>query len=487
MKKIISTLLISLLLITGLAAATIDSNKGYYDVTWGMTPEEVNKEGYHLVELSGELKETFQKGYVEPVDFYATVPNDKKVETLIFLFNNNKLFAIREIVDIEPTQKELERRYGSFSKRKITFFNTFWADFIFNKDKVDYSSIFIQKLDNKIGTELFYWDEWKKLSVSGRQLAGIKSESIADNMTTLVSKLLPSDGNKSSFAFITFSSDSGNKAVENYITDALTEAMFNTNAVTIIERQNVDKIIEEQKFQYSGLVDESTAASIGSIAGVQYICYGSIKELEKDIIINARVIDVESGEICAMSRETLPKDEYLLQANTSAPSSSYSKKSPAKVSTNNLWQVTSTRNEFDGYTTYTFTLPGPSNTWLFVGYDKYDQPSQSKVRAGVTGNDWYYGTFDFKTEDGNKINKRFSYASWSRETGWKDGRNYFDFTWNKGESPRFFLDLFLENDFLTVRHSNKVQRFQTSGLWEKIAAEGITKEELENAIANEEF
>ena len=49
------------------------------------------------------------------------------------------------------------------------------------------------------------------------------------------------------------------------------------------------------------------------------------------------------------------------------------------------------------------------------------------------------------------------------------------------------LNLIQNNKFLTVRHRNLVQRFQTSGFWDLVEAQGITKEEIENAIANEEF
>ena len=50
--------------------------------------------------------------------------------------------------------------------------------------------------------------------------------------------------------------------------------------VKIIERDNLEKILNEQKLQFSGLVNESQAANIGNIAGVEYVCYGTIKEIE---------------------------------------------------------------------------------------------------------------------------------------------------------------------------------------------------------------
>ena len=87
-------------------------------------------------------------------------------------------------------------------------------------------------------------------------------------------------GEKASYAFLDFSTDNQNSSVEKYITDAFTEFVFNTGKVKIIERDNLEKILNEQKLQSSGLVNESQAANIGNIAGIEYVFYGTIKEIE---------------------------------------------------------------------------------------------------------------------------------------------------------------------------------------------------------------
>lgn len=51
--------------------------------------------------------------------------------------------------------------------------------------------------------------------------------------------------------------------------------------------------------------------NIGNIAGVEYVCYGTIKEIENGYTVSDRVVDVESGEICAMNRTKRTKDSYL--------------------------------------------------------------------------------------------------------------------------------------------------------------------------------
>lgn len=45
---------------------------------------------------------------------------------------------------------------------------------------------------------------------------------------------------------------------------------------TAISRKDIDKIIEEQKLQYSGLVDESSAVKLGALVGSQSIISGNV-------------------------------------------------------------------------------------------------------------------------------------------------------------------------------------------------------------------
>ena len=50
----------------------------------------------------------------------------------------------------------------------------------------------------------------------------------------------------------------------------------NSNYFTVVSRSDLDRIISEQKFQRSGLVDESRVAEIGRLAGAQSLISGSV-------------------------------------------------------------------------------------------------------------------------------------------------------------------------------------------------------------------
>lgn len=47
---------------------------------------------------------------------------------------------------------------------------------------------------------------------------------------------------------------------------------------TVMNREEIDKIIDEQKLQYSGLVDEKTAVKVGKLIGVQGIISGTVAD-----------------------------------------------------------------------------------------------------------------------------------------------------------------------------------------------------------------
>ena len=67
--------------------------------------------------------------------------------------------------------------------------------------------------------------------------------------------------------------------------------------IRIVERQYLSTIINELKFQESGLVNEKSAVELGKLSGAKYFILGSVSILNKSIVIRARMVDVEMGHI----------------------------------------------------------------------------------------------------------------------------------------------------------------------------------------------
>jgi TolB-like protein len=81
------------------------------------------------------------------------------------------------------------------------------------------------------------------------------------------------------------------------LTNRLMIEMHRTNKFKVLEREMLDKVIEEQKFQLSGCNADQCLVELGQIANVQQIVGGSISKVGEVFTITARLISVESGEV----------------------------------------------------------------------------------------------------------------------------------------------------------------------------------------------
>ncbi len=81
------------------------------------------------------------------------------------------------------------------------------------------------------------------------------------------------------------------------LTNRLMIEMHRTNKFKVLEREMLDKVIEEQKFQLSGCNADQCLVELGQLANVQQIVGGTISKVGRVFSISARLIGVESGEI----------------------------------------------------------------------------------------------------------------------------------------------------------------------------------------------
>lgn len=82
------------------------------------------------------------------------------------------------------------------------------------------------------------------------------------------------------------------------VSDRIRGQIINAQAYKVVEREMMDKILEEQHLQLSGFIDESSyLVEVGRLLAVQYIVGGSVSRFGEMFTIEARIINVESGEI----------------------------------------------------------------------------------------------------------------------------------------------------------------------------------------------
>ena len=79
------------------------------------------------------------------------------------------------------------------------------------------------------------------------------------------------------------------------LTDRLMSEMVNTDAVIMVERNQMEEIMSEQGFQQSGCTTSECAAEVGALLGVQNMVSGSFGKLGNSYTIDAKLFSVSTG------------------------------------------------------------------------------------------------------------------------------------------------------------------------------------------------
>jgi TolB-like protein len=81
--------------------------------------------------------------------------------------------------------------------------------------------------------------------------------------------------------------------------DNLIESLVNQNRFSVVERDKLDMILEEQNLSRTELIDRSTALHLGRLMAAHTIVPGTIIETRTGIEIVGRMVDTETSEIVA--------------------------------------------------------------------------------------------------------------------------------------------------------------------------------------------
>ena len=73
-------------------------------------------------------------------------------------------------------------------------------------------------------------------------------------------------------------------------------------ALRLVDRAETQRILDEQSLAASGRVDAGTAAKVGKLVGARYMVTGTFIDLYGEFRLDARIIDVETGEILKVVR-----------------------------------------------------------------------------------------------------------------------------------------------------------------------------------------
>jgi hypothetical protein len=97
------------------------------------------------------------------------------------------------------------------------------------------------------------------------------------------------------------------------LAEMLTTALINSGSYRIIERQQLEKILEEQALGQSGALDSETAVVVGKIMSLDAVVVGSLSALTNVLEADARILNVETGEAIAATHARAASADDLRQ------------------------------------------------------------------------------------------------------------------------------------------------------------------------------
>ena len=94
------------------------------------------------------------------------------------------------------------------------------------------------------------------------------------------------------------------KALLEIVREEISSVVVNTKGYTVLERQLINKVLEENKFQESGLVNDEQMSDIGKRMGADYVFVTTISTLGKNYYISCKMIEVATARIDKQSTGT---------------------------------------------------------------------------------------------------------------------------------------------------------------------------------------
>lgn len=236
------------------------------------------------------------------------------------------------------------------------------------------------------------------------------------------------------------------------ISERLRLALFKTGIFSVLERDKMQEILDEQGFQLSGCTTIECAVEAGKMIGVEKMVMGSIGQIGILYTLNARIIDIESGRVFSMEVDDCDCEiETVLVESTEKIAVALAKAISSQTNEN----IDSLKSEIRykkgiSRNYVSFMLGGvPSIGYSLgtrLGYQTADGYLARYAFLALTRDDVYA----FETDQGYT----FFYDSYSLSVGISVGIGYDGHNWGPVGLPFFGADYFYSDRF-TIGIENK--------------------------------
>lgn len=100
-------------------------------------------------------------------------------------------------------------------------------------------------------------------------------------------------------------------ALERGIAGMMISELAQNPAARVVERQEIQRLLDEQNLTAQNRVDPQTAAKIGKLVGARYVVAGTFIDFYGDFRVDVRLVNVETGEIVKTESERMQRDHMF--------------------------------------------------------------------------------------------------------------------------------------------------------------------------------
>lgn len=101
------------------------------------------------------------------------------------------------------------------------------------------------------------------------------------------------------------------EALERGIAGMMISELSANPAARVVEREQIQRLLEEQNLGAQGRIDPQTAARIGKLVGARYVVLGTFIDFYGDFRVDVRLVNTETSEIVKTESERMQRDHLF--------------------------------------------------------------------------------------------------------------------------------------------------------------------------------
>jgi len=197
--------------------------------------------------------------------------------------------------------------------------------------------------------------------VSGRPLeaSATTSEMIDDAIEKMLPTLKTIPAGLRKVAIYSIEPDREKKINISSLQDQITTALLETGRFSVIDRKTLKSLLEEQRLSMTGAVEPTQMIKAGKLVGIQGFFYGSVEVSKENVVLNLKLIDVESSAIVYARKftgESYSFGRISFGIGTFSPLKMGNEFSIWVDDSGNLTEIESERKKMDGLTASRFNF-----------------------------------------------------------------------------------------------------------------------------------